>query len=171
MRTLLVALGVIVWLYAWTALVDLGLALDIRCFLPGLNLLTPSRALIFPLFAAVFFIYSLIDGMWLMGILRTESGGSWKLTQAKWTLKAMFIKCILYFAVIATEYGVGLATGMPILGGILGFSLLFFYAFVPWFAMSTVITAWGYRLTSHYYLGAILNALLFGWILAAALPL
>jgi pimeloyl-ACP methyl ester carboxylesterase len=171
MRTLLVALGVIAWLYAWTALVDLGLALDLRCFLPGLNLLTSSRVLIFPLFSAVFFIYSLIDGMWLMGILRTGSGGSWKLTQAKWTFKAMFIKCILYFAVIATEYGVGLATGMPILGGILGFSLLFFYAFVPWFAMSTVITAWGYRLTSHYYLGAMLNALLFGWILAAALPL
>lgn len=171
LRTLLVALGVIAWLYAWTALVDLGMALDFRCFMPGLNLLTPTRALIFPLFCVVFFIYFLIDGMWLMGILRTRSEESWKITQTKWTLKSMFIKCILYFAVIVIDYGVGLATGRPLFPTLLGFSLLFFYAFVPYFAVSTVITAWGYRVTDHYYLGAMLNAMLFAWIVAATLPL
>jgi hypothetical protein len=147
------------------------MALDFRCFLPGLNLLTPSRALIFPLFCGVFFVYSLIDGMWLMGILRTRPEKSWKTTQAKWTLKAMFIKCILYFAVIAVDYGVGLATGRPLFPTLTGFSLLFLYAFVPYFAVSTVITAWGYRLTDRYYLGAMVNGLLFAWILVAALPL
>jgi hypothetical protein len=171
LRTLLVALGVVAWLYAWTTVVDLGMALDFRCFLPGFNLLTPSRALIFPLFCVVFFIYFLIDGMWLMGVMRTGSQQNWRITQTKWTLKSMFIKCILYFAVIVIDYGVGLTTGRPLFVGLLGFSLLFFYAFVPYFATSTVITAWGYRVTDHHYLGAMLNALLFAWVLAAALPL
>lgn len=171
LRTLLVSAVVIAWLYAWTIVVDLGMALDFRCFMPGLNLLTPSRALIFPLFFGVFFIYSLVDGMWLMGILRTKSEQSWKITQTKWTLKAIFIKCVLYFAVVGIEYGVGLATGRPLLAGILGFSLLFFYAFAPWFIVSTAIIAWGYRLTNRYYLGAMINGMLFAWILAAALPL
>jgi len=171
LRTLLAALCATAWLYGWTLLVDLGMALDFRCFMPGFNLLTPSRALIFPLFWAVFLIYFLIDSMWLMGILRTGSQGNWKIAQTKWTLKAMFIKCILYLIVIAVDYGVGLATGRPLFPGLLGFSLLFLYAFVPYFATSTVITAWGYRVTGHHYLGAMLNGLLFAWVLAAALPL
>jgi dienelactone hydrolase len=171
LRILLLALCVTVWLYVWTLLVDLGLALDIRCFLPGLNDLTPARALTAPLYFVVFFVYFLIDGVWLMGALRTRAKRTWGRTQLDWTLRAMFIKCIPYFAIVTLEYGIGLITGMPIIGGYAGFSLLFFYAFTPYFAVSAAVTVWGYHLTDRYYLGAAVNAMLFAWVLAAALPL
>ena len=170
-RTLLLALSVTVWLYAWTLLVDLGFALDIRCFLPGFNDLTPARALVAPLYFVVFFVYFLVDGFWLMGVLRTGAKQTWGRTQLDWTIRAMFIKCIPYLSIVILEYGFGLITGMPIIVGYAGFSLLFFYAFTPYFATSAVVTVWGYHLTDHYYLGAAVNAMLFAWVLAAALPI
>jgi hypothetical protein len=157
------------WLYAWTLLVDLGLALDFRSFLPGMNDLTVPRALIFPLYAAVFLLYALVEGMWLMGALRTRPRAPWTRGMMAWALEAALIKCIPFVILISIEFGGGLLLGIPLIPGMLGYSFLFFYAFVPWFAVASVVIVWCYRETGSYYLGAMINGLLFGWIMATIL--
>lgn len=169
-KTFSVALIVILWLYAWTLMVDLGLALDFRCFLPGMNDLTALRALFVPVYAIVFFIYFLIDGMWLIGPLRPPDAEPWYKAQTKWSVYSMVIKCYPFVALIAIEFGLGFLLDAPVIPGIIGYTFLFFYAFTPWFAVSTVITVWSYRSTDRYYLGSFINALLFAWLLATILP-
>jgi pimeloyl-ACP methyl ester carboxylesterase len=164
-------LGVIVigWLYAWTLLVDIGLALDLRCFLPGFHDLLLSQAILVPVYFVGFFIYFAVEGMWLTGPLLTAPKDTWSKTQLHWTLKAMFIKCVPYVLLIAFEFGGGFLTGTALVPGIIGFSFLFFYAFTPWFAVATVVTMWAYRLTGNHYVGAILNGLICAWLLASIL--
>jgi dienelactone hydrolase len=169
LKTFLLALIAVLWLYAWTLLVDLGLALDLRCFLPGLNDLTISRAFFVPIYALMFFLYFLIDGMWLMGPLKPSDAEPWYKGLTKWSLQGMFLKCWPFVVLISIEFGLGLLLGIPVVPGIIGYSFLFFYAFTPWFAVSAVITIWSYRSTNRYYLGALVNALLFAWLLATIL--
>jgi hypothetical protein len=169
LRTLLLGTLLISWVYAWTLLVDLGLALDFRSFLPGLNDLTLSRALIFPFYAVVFFLYSLVEGMWIMGVLRTRPRTPWMRGQVVWATEAAFIKCIPFVLLVSVEFGGGLLLGFPLVPGILGYSFMFLYAFLPWFAVASIVTVWCYRETATYYLGAILNGLLFGWMMATIL--
>jgi pimeloyl-ACP methyl ester carboxylesterase len=166
-----IVLGVIVigWLYAWTLLVDLGLALDLRCFLPGFHDLLLRQSILVPLYFVGFFIYFAVEGMWLTGPLLTPPKDTWSKTQIHWTLKAIFIKCIPYVLLIAFEFGGGFLTGTALVPGMIGFSFLFFYAFTPWFAVATVITLWAYRLTGNSYVGAILNGLICAWLLASIL--
>ncbi|MDF1537316.1 MAG: alpha/beta fold hydrolase [Candidatus Thorarchaeota archaeon] len=168
-KTFLLASITVLWLYMWTLLVDLGLALDFRSFLPGMNDLTISRALFVPIYAIVFFIYFLIDGMWLMGPLKPENSEPWYKGMTNWTLKGMLIKCYPFVILIGIEFGLGMLLGYPVIPGIIGYSFLFFYAFAPWFAVSAVITIWSYRSTDRYYLGALINALFFAWMLATTL--
>jgi hypothetical protein len=169
LKSLVLALLVVMWLYAWTLLVDLGLALDFRCFLPGMNDLTVSRSLFVPIYSIVFGIYFLIEGMWFMGLLRPGNFEPWYKGQLIWSGSAVFMKCIPYVILISIELGIGLLTGVAVIPGIIGYSFLFFYAFLPWFAVGTVINVWCYRETNNYYLGALINALLFGWIVATIL--
>ncbi|MFW9849700.1 MAG: alpha/beta hydrolase [Candidatus Thorarchaeota archaeon] len=169
LKTFAVSALVMAWLYVWTLLVDLGFALDFRCFLPGLNDLTISRALLFPIFVVVYFLNSLIDGMWLMGPLRPSDSEPWYKGQTKWSLISIFLKCWPLVLLLGIEFGVGMLTGIPIIPGAIGFTFLFFYAFTPWMAVSAVITVWAFRATDQYYFGAILNGILNGWITASIL--
>jgi dienelactone hydrolase len=170
LKTFLLGLIVTLWLYGWTLVVDLGLALDFRSFLPGFNDLTAIRALFVPFHFIFFFMYSFVDSIWLAGVLRRKPRDTWGQTQLKWTLEATFIKCVPYFIVISTQMGIGLLTGYPLAQDLIGFSLLFLFAFTPWFAVAAVIIMFCYQLTDNYYLGAILNALIFSWMLASILP-
>ncbi|MEM2142095.1 MAG: alpha/beta fold hydrolase [Candidatus Thorarchaeota archaeon] len=169
-RTMLLSILIISWLYGLTLLVDLNFALDFRCFLPGLNDLTISRALVFPLYAIVFIGFFMVESMWIMGILRTHNREPWMRGMVIWTSESVFIKCIPYALLVLAELTVGFVLGQPLIPGILGYSFLFFYAFLPWFAVSSIITVWCFRETGTYYLGALINGLLFGWILATILP-
>jgi len=169
MKFFVLAVLVVVWLYAWTLLVDLGLALDFRCFLPGMNDLTVSRSLFVPIYSIVFSIYFLIEGMWFVGLLRPRNSEPWYKGQLIWSSSAVFMKCIPYVILISIELGIGLLTGVAVIPGIIGYSFLFFYAFLPWFAVGTIINVWSYRETNNYYLGALINGLFFGWIIATIL--
>jgi hypothetical protein len=169
MRGLVLGVIIVVWLYLWTLLVDLGLALDLRCFLPGFHDLLLRQMVLVPLYFVGFFIYFVVEGMWLTGPLLTAPKDTWSKTQLHWTIKAMFIKCIPFVLLIAFEFGGGLLTGTALVPGMIGYSFLFFYAFTPWFAVATVITLWAYRLTGNSYVGAILNGLICAWLLASIL--
>jgi pimeloyl-ACP methyl ester carboxylesterase len=170
LKTLALTVVVIVWLYGLTLLVDLGLALDLRSFLPGLNDLTLLQAAFVPLYFLGFLVYTLVDGAWFTSILQPRSSGSWLRVQLEWSAMAVFIKCLPYLILIAFEFIGGLILGAPILPSMIGFSWLFFYAFTPWFAVCTVITMFAYRLTGSRWLGAIINAILCAWLLATILP-
>ncbi|MFO7835143.1 MAG: alpha/beta hydrolase [Candidatus Thorarchaeota archaeon] len=165
-RVLFLVLTMVSWLYAWTLIVDLGLALDFRCFLPGLNDFTVSRALLWPIYSLVFLPYFMVESKWLL----TMKGRADKLEgYIRWTIRGVFAKVLPYLLVISLQYGVGLATGVPIVQGLIGFSFLFFYAFAPWFTVSIVISVWTYRATRDELVGILLNSLLFAWLVATVL--
>ena len=170
LRTIALTVVVFVWLYGLTLLVDLGLALDLRIFLPGLNDLTLLQATFVPLYFLGFLVYTLVEGAWFTSILLPRSSGSWMRVQLEWSLMAVFIKCLPFLILIAFEFVGGLILGAPVLPSMIGFSWLFFYAFTPWFAVCIVITMFAYRVTGSRWLGAIINAILCAWLLTTILP-
>jgi pimeloyl-ACP methyl ester carboxylesterase len=169
--TLVLTLAVFVWLYGLTLLVDLGLVLDLRCFLPGLNDLTLLQAVFIPLYFVGFLVYFLVEGAWFTSIILPKSTGSWTRVQLEWSATAVFIKCFPYLVLIAFEFVGGLILGAPVLPSMIGFSWLFFYAFTPWFAVCSVITMFAYRMTGSRWPAAMINAILCAWLLATILPL
>ncbi|MFW9869009.1 MAG: alpha/beta hydrolase family protein [Candidatus Thorarchaeota archaeon] len=171
MRTFFLACIVVIWLYVLTLIVDLGLALDLRCFLPGLHDLTLAQSYFVPLYFIVFLIYCLIDGAWLTGPMLPKGEGSWTSVQLSWTIKAVLIKTFPYLILVTFEYVGGFLAGAPLIPGIIGYSFLFFYAFTPWFAACTVITMFAYRVTGNRWLGAMVNAILCAWLLASILSI
>ncbi len=170
-RTFLLTAIVFIWLYVLTLIVDLGLALDLRSFLPGLHDLTPAQSIFVPLYFVVFLIYCLVDGAWLTGPMLPKGEGSWTSVQLSWTVKAVLIKTFPYLILIAFEYLGGFLAGAPLIPGIIGYSFLFFYAFTPWFAACTVITMFAYRVTGNRWLGAMINAIICAWLLASILSI
>lgn len=161
----------IVWLYLWVFPVDLFLALDFRAFLPFLKVLSPLRALFVPIYFLLLIPYVLIEGLWLMGILRTTPKDPWVQTQTFWTAKAIFIKCLLYASIIIIQLVGSFVIGASFISGSIGFQLIFLYMFVPMFAVSTTVIAWSYRLSNRFYIATIFNALLFAWVMAGILPI
>jgi pimeloyl-ACP methyl ester carboxylesterase len=170
-KTLALSTITFVWLYALTLVVDLGLAVDLRSFLPGLHDLTLAQASFVPLYFGVFLIYFLVEGAWLAGSMLPEASGTWTKVQLTWTVKAVVIKTFPYLILIAFEFVGGFIAGAPLVPGIIGYSWLFFYAFTPWFAVCTVITLFAYRMTGNRWLGAMVNALLCAWLLASILAI
>ncbi len=168
-RLVLLTAIVFVWLYALTLMVDLGFALDLRCFLPGLHDLTLLQAILVPLYFVVFLVYSVVEGTWFTSIMLPKSTGSWTRVQLEWSATAVFIKCIPYLALIGIEFLGGLIAGAPVIPGMIGYSWLFFYAFTPWFAICTLITMFAYRVTGNRWLGAMVNAMICAWLLASIL--
>jgi pimeloyl-ACP methyl ester carboxylesterase len=170
-KTLVLTGIVFLWLYGLTLLVDLGLVLDLRCFLPGLNDLTLIQATFVPIYFVGFLVYFLVEGAWFTSILLPKSAGTWMRVQLEQSTMAVFIKCLPYLILIAIEFIGGLIAGSPILPGLIGFSWLFFYAFTPWFAVCALITMFAYRMTGNRWLGAMINAILCAWLLATILPI
>lgn len=161
----------VLWLYLLMLPVDLLLALDFRTFLPLLNDLTPLRSLVFPVYLLFTVPFFFVEGLWLMGLLRTRAQSTWAKTQLAWTTKAIFIKCIPFVLVLLVQFAGSYALGHPFLSGLGGFMLLFLWVIIPMITIATSITAWSYRLTDRIYVGVVLDALLFSWILASILPL
>ena len=150
---------------------DWGFALDFRCFLPGFNDLTLLQSVFVPLYFIAFLVYFLQESAWYGSILKSVPEGGFFKSQFNWTLKALFVKCIPYIVLISIEYGGGLLTGLAIVPGYIGYSFLFFYAFLPWFAVTTALALWGERLSNNPYPAAIVNALMCAWLLATIMAL
>jgi pimeloyl-ACP methyl ester carboxylesterase len=170
-RVLLMGVIIVGWLYMWTIVVDWGFALDLRCFLPGLNDLTFLQSVFVPLYFVAFLVYFVQEGAWYGSILKSVPEGGFFKSQLNWTLKALFVKCVPYLVLIGIEYGGGLLTGVAIVPGMIGYSFLFFYAFLPWFAVTTALALWGERLSNSLYPAAIVNALMCAWLLATIMAL
>ena len=168
-KALVLSFIVFIWLYGLTLLVDLGFTLDLRCFLPGLRVMTVAQATLMPLYFVVFLFYFIIEGAWFTGIMLPEASGSWFKVQMNWTVKAVFIKTIPYLILIAFEFIGGYIAGAPVVPGMIGYSWMFFYAFTPWFAVCTTFTMFAYRMTGNRWLGAMVNAFLCAWLLASIL--
>ncbi|MFX1317963.1 MAG: alpha/beta hydrolase [Promethearchaeota archaeon] len=161
----------IAWLYLWVLPVDLLLALDFRVFLPFLKALSPQRALFIPLYFILFLPITLIDGLWIMGYLRTKPMENWWKTQTSWTIKAILIKILVMTIILIIQIIASLTIGGPFISGFIGFYLLFLWIFIPMYAVSTTYLAWSYRLSNRFYIAVLFNAFLFAWLMAAILPI
>jgi pimeloyl-ACP methyl ester carboxylesterase len=170
-KSFLIALIVIVWLYLWVIPVDILLALDFRAFLPLFNDLTFKRLVVVPLYLLFTIPFFLIEGLWIIGLLRTQPKDHWTRTRFEWTVKAVFIKCFPYASIIMIQLIESYILGSAYISGMIGFFLLFLWMFTPFFIISTVILMWSYQLTERVYIGAFLNSLIFSWTMASILTL
>ena len=170
-KSSLLAFLVIIWAYIWTLPLDLFFALDFSAFLPLFNDLPLNRMIVAPLYLIFTIPFFIIEGMLLMGLLRTSTKDTWVKTQFSWTLKAIFIKILPYALILIIQLTISILIGSPFISGMIGFYLLFFWIFTPFFIITTFITAWTYYLTERVYLGAVLNAMIFSWTLASIMTL
>ncbi|MHA2111506.1 MAG: alpha/beta fold hydrolase [Candidatus Hodarchaeales archaeon] len=172
-KSLLLGVIVFLWMYGWTLVVDIFLALDFSAFLPLFNDLPydPPRLQIAPLYLIFTIPFFLVEGIWIMGLLRTKTRETWMKTQFSRFSKAIIIKCGIYVLILFLQLFIGLILGKPFISGMFGFYLLFFWEFTPFFIITTAISTWSYSLTKRVYIGAMLNALLFSWTLASILTL
>jgi hypothetical protein len=167
----LLGLLCVLWLYLWMLPVDLFLTLDFRAFFPLLNDLTPLRALFVAVYMLFIIPFFFVEGVWVMGVLRSGRQATWFRTQLSWTTKAIFIKCIPYALLLFIQFAASYAIGRPFISGQLGFMLIFLWIIIPTSAIATSLTAWSYRLTGRIYTGVVLDALLFSWLMASILPI
>ncbi|MFX1517122.1 MAG: alpha/beta hydrolase [Promethearchaeota archaeon] len=170
-KSFLIAIIIIVWLYLWVIPVDLLLALDFRAFLPLLNDLTLRRLVVVPLYLLFTIPFFLVEGLWIIGLLRTQSKNNWTRTRIEWTIKAVFIKCFPYASIILLQLIESYLLGSAYISGMIGFFLLFLWMFTPFFIISTVILMWSYQTTERIYIGVFLNSLIFSWTMASILTL
>ncbi len=172
-KSTILAFLVLLWAYFWMLPLDLFFALDFSAFLPLFNdlPLVPPRMIVAPLYLIFTIPFFVIEGMWLMGLLRTSPKDNWVKTQFSWTSKAIFIKILPYALILIIQLIMSIFLGSPFISGMIGFYLLFFWMFTPFFIITTFITAWTYYLTERVYVGAVLNALIFSWTLASIMTL
>lgn len=170
-KSFLIALIIIIWLYLWVLPVDLILTLDFRAFLPLFNDLTMKRLVIVPLYLLFTIPFFLVEGLWIIGLLRTQSKDQWARTRIEWTIKAVFIKCFPYASIILIQLIESYILGSAYISGMIGFFLLFLWMFTPFFIISTAILMWSYQVTERIYIGIFLNSLIFSWTLASILTL
>ena len=170
-KSVLLAILVFFWIICWVLSVDIFLALDFRAFLPLFSFLTLRRLLIFPLYLIFLIPFFVVEGIWVMGLLRTQKKDTWIKTQFSWTLKAIIIRCLVYIVILLVQLIGSLIIGSSLIPGMIGYYLIFLWMFTPFFALSTTISAWSYRLTNRIYVGAMINALIFSWEIAAILAL
>lgn len=172
-KSMLLALTIIIWAYLWVLPVDLLLALDFRAFIPLFNDLPidPPRLFTAPLYLIFTIPFFLVEGMWLMGLLRDKPRDTWFKTYLNWTTKATIIKIFPYVTILMIQLVMSHLIGSAFISGFIGFYLLFFWVFTPFFIISTVILVWSYHLTKRIYIGAFLNALIFSWTLSSMMIL
>lgn len=172
-KSALLAALIILWLYCWTLPVDIFLALDFSSFLPLFNDLpyNPPRLQVVPLYLIFTVPFFIVEGIWLLGVLRTNSRETWMQTQFSQTFKAVLSKCGIYTVILLIQFIVSLLIGKALISGFIGFFLLFLWLFTPFFVITTSITSWSYSLTKRVYIGTILNSLIFSWALASILTL
>ncbi len=161
----------IIWLYLIVLPVDLFLNLDFRAFLPFLKALSPLRAQFLPIYFLLLLPCFMVEGLWLMGFLRTAPQDTWLKTQTYWTIKAIFIRCLPFGLIILIQSLGSIALGRALISGSIGFNLIFLYMFVPMLAISTTLMAWSYRISNRFYIAVIFNAFLFAWVIAAIVPI
>ena len=170
-KSLMIALIIIIWIYLWVIPVDLLLVLDFRAFLPLFNDLTLKRLVVVPLYLIFTIPFFLVEGLWIIGLLRTQSKNGWRRTRIEWTSKAVFIKCFPYASIILMQLIESYLLGSAYISGMIGFFLLFLWMFTPFFIISTVILMWFYQTTERLYIGVFLNSLIFSWTMASILSL
>lgn len=171
LKSFILAAMATLWIYGWTLIADEFLVLDFRFYVPIFNDLTPLRAIISPLYLIFVLPYLFIEGMWLIGILKTAPQKNLTRSRISWTLNAILIKCLPYVILATIKFGTGYFFGITVFPGMIGFTIGFLYTVIPLLAISAAITIWSYELTENHYLGTFLNGFLLSWIMASILSI
>ena len=159
------------WLYTWTGIIDTVLALDFRAFFPIFNDLTLARFLMVPVYVLLITPFFYVEGLWLVGYLRSRTPGPTTSDQIKWVLEASMLKVLPYLILTIIQYGPAPLLGTVLFKGSIGFLLLFLLPFSPMFIFTTCLIGWSYLRTGKIFTGAFTAALILSWILASILPL
>lgn len=174
MKSAIVAIIVILWCYTWTLLLDLLLHVDFRVILPLFNDLTFERLTIAPIYIPFALIYTFVEGVWLVGFLRTNNLEELKNSHHKEFLKfsgnAIIIKILPYLVILLIQVLGSFIIGKAMISGFLGFQLIFLYMLIPIFAIGTLFMCWSYKLTERIYIGGFFYTLIIIWMAASLLP-
>ena len=175
-KSAILAIIIILWLYCWTIFIEKFFFVDFRVILPVFNDITVERLTIAPIYLPFALIFAFIEGLWLVGFLRTKNyqelneNGVWKKNFTKFSLKAIWIKIMPYITLLVIQLVGSFLLNKALIGGFLGFQLIFLYILIPVFAIGTLIICWSYKLTERVYVGVFIYTLLICWMAATLLP-
>ena len=168
---LAVAVCLVGMLFLAAYVLERFLVIDLRVLVPVFGVFEPwSRLLMFFVFVPFFFVYFLVDGLFLHGV-RTGEDETGGVRRAFCGLgKVVLMKVVPYLLVIVFQYVPFVVFGVPLLGGFAGLLVEFLWLFVPIFVISTVCSWWFHRYTGTIGLGVMFNTLIFAWMAAVVFP-
>ncbi|MBM3291684.1 hypothetical protein FJY84_03295, partial [Candidatus Bathyarchaeota archaeon] len=165
-RDIGLAFLIILTFYIITSLTQIYLQQKIRIFVPILPMFNLSRLTILPQFIPFYFIYFLVDGLYLNVYRTRQSAGS---TLGNF-LRTLMLKISPYIILLGLQYIPMYLFGIRLIPSFAAFFVEFLFAIIPMLIISTFTSWWLYRYTKRIGVGVIFNTLLFAWITAGLFP-
>jgi dienelactone hydrolase len=159
------SLGLISGLYLLTMIIEYSINMPPRFFVPILtSLIVRNRMIVLPSYLPFFFMYFLVDGLFLFVLRQSNESGFNEL------VNVLRIKLLPFLLVVGSQY-IGMYTlNIRLFPGYLGFMLEFMLGVIPLLAISTVSSWWLHRVSGRIGLGVFFNTLLFAWIASSLFP-
>jgi dienelactone hydrolase len=159
------SLGLVGGLYLVTTILEYSIKMPPRFFVPILTpLIVRNRMLALPTYLPFFFVYFLVDGLFLFKLRQSTEGGFNELANV------LGIKLLPFILVVGSQYIGMYGLNIRLFPGYLGFMLEFMLGVIPLLATSTISSWWLHRTTGRIGLGVLFNTLLFAWIASSLFP-
>jgi dienelactone hydrolase len=159
------SLGLVSGLYLVTTILEYSITLTPRFFVPILSsLIVRNRMLALPTYLPFFFMYFLVDGLFLFKLRRSTTGGFNELVYV------LGIKLLPFILVVGSQYMGMYALNIRLFPGYLGFMLEFMLGVIPLLAISTISSWWLHRASGRIGLGVLFNTMLFAWVASSLFP-
>jgi dienelactone hydrolase len=159
------SLGLVSGLYLVTTILEYSIKMPPRFFVPILSsLILRNRMLALPTYLPFFFVYFLVDGLFLFKLRWSSMGGFNELVYV------LGIKLLPFILVVGSQYMGMYVLNIRLFPGYLGFMLEFMLGVIPLLAISTISSWWLHRASGRIGLGVLFNTLLFAWVASSLFP-
>ena len=172
-KTVLIAIILFAWMYAWTLPAYHLLNVELRGIWSFLKPFSVERFIKFWFYLWPLLAFSLINGgVFLFGQIRQKEEDSEVKTYIVWWLKGCYAMLMGLVAVILLQYVPMWFGGSPILNGVIWGSPMMqiqLMSFIPLAALLFLLSIYFFRKTGKVYLGAIMFTVIAIWIQTTAL--
>lgn len=128
------------------------------------------RLLVFPAFVPFFFVYFVVEGLYLHKLIHGLPDKRGKLNDLGDWVVTILGKIFPFVILLFVQYGVQVAFGIWLLPSFAGFLLEFLWLIVPIFAIASTFSWWFFKQSGKVLSGALLNTLLMAWIASVVFP-
>ena len=168
---LIAAALIFIALYLLATFVSTYMVINFGIIVPFFRALIPTtRIPVFFMFIPFFFVYFMVEGLYLHELRQPSWRKSALLTAIVDLAKTIGIKITPFLAVLLLQYIPFVLLGFQLFPSFAGFLIEFLWLLIPIFIISTACSWWLYHSTTRIGPGAVFNALVFAWIAASLFP-